>query len=150
MLLCIFQYRPFEGTFKNTQWRKVKQMQPMLLCIFLFKQFEDAFENTQWRKDKQMPPMWLCILSGRSFEDAFENAQWRKVKQMHATNVTMHHLICIMDTFLSQSVSKILTVWRLKKVYFCRYVWKGEIHSFPMILVPRATFKAVLMAVDKT
>ena len=41
----------------------------------------------------------------------------------------------IMDTFLSQSVSKILTVWRLKKVYFCPDGWKAEIHSFPTMYI---------------
>ena len=41
----------------------------------------------------------------------------------------------IMDTFLSQSVSKILTVWRLKKNYFWPYVWITVIHSFPTIYI---------------
>ena len=54
----------------------------MWLCIFLCKRFEDTFEYTQWRKIKQMQPMWLCLFSGKSFEDTFENTQWRKIKQM--------------------------------------------------------------------
>ena len=41
----------------------------------------------------------------------------------------------IKDTCLSQSVSKILMVWRLKKVYFCPYVWIAVIHSFPTIYI---------------
>ena len=41
-------------THLKTQWRKVKEMQPVWLCIFLCKCFEDPFENTQWRKVKQM------------------------------------------------------------------------------------------------
>ena len=32
--LCLLQGRQIEETFKNTQWGKVKQMQPMRLCIF--------------------------------------------------------------------------------------------------------------------
>ena len=37
--------------------RKVKQVQPMRLYPISGKQFEDSFENTQWRKVKQMQPM---------------------------------------------------------------------------------------------
>ena len=36
--LCILSGRKFEETFKNTQWRKVKQMQPVRLCILSNKQ----------------------------------------------------------------------------------------------------------------
>ena len=32
-------------------------MQPMRLCILSSGQFEDTFENTQWRHIKQMQPM---------------------------------------------------------------------------------------------
>ena len=53
----VFLEKQSEGTFKNTYWRKVKQMQPMSLCLFSGEQFEDTFENTQWRKIKQMQPM---------------------------------------------------------------------------------------------
>ena len=42
-------------------------MQPVRLYIFLDKLFEEAFENSQWRKVKQMQPMqlyasarWIC------------------------------------------------------------------------------------------
>ena len=75
MWFCIFSCKQFEGTFENTQWRKVKQMQPMWLFIFSCKQFEGTFENTQWRKVKQMQPVWLCILCPKCFEGAFENAK---------------------------------------------------------------------------
>ena len=61
--LCMFWSKCFEDTFESTQWRKVKQMQPMWLCILLGRPFEETFENTQRRKVKQMQPMWLCILS---------------------------------------------------------------------------------------
>ena len=43
MWLCFFLDRLFEETFENTQWRKVKQMQPMRLCFF-------KFENAHWYK----------------------------------------------------------------------------------------------------
>ena len=49
--------KPFEETFENAQWGKVKQMQPMSLCMLSGRQFEDTFENTQWGKVKQMQPM---------------------------------------------------------------------------------------------
>ena len=93
---------PFEDTFENTQWRKVKQMQPMWLCLLWPKCVKDTSENTHRRKAKQMQPMWLCLFSGRpfeksfenpqwlcilsywQFEDSFENTQWRKVKQMQS------------------------------------------------------------------
>ena len=51
-------------------------------------QFEDPFENTQWRKVKQMQPVQLCILLCKRFEDPFEDAQWEKVKQHRPTNKT--------------------------------------------------------------
>ena len=51
MWLCILSSSPFEATFENTYWRKVKQMQPMRLCIFSGRRFEETFDNTQWRLD---------------------------------------------------------------------------------------------------
>ena len=36
---------------------KVKQMQPMRIYLLSGGPFEDTFENTQWRKVKQMQPM---------------------------------------------------------------------------------------------
>ena len=47
MRLCLFSGRPFEETFENAQWRKVKQMQPMWLCLLWPKFFEDTYEETQ-------------------------------------------------------------------------------------------------------
>ena len=73
--------RPFEDSFENTQWRKVKQMQPMWLYILSSRTFEDSFENTQWTKAKQMQPMWLCILLCTPFEETFDNGQYWKVKK---------------------------------------------------------------------
>ena len=61
------------GNTWKTQWRKVKQMQPVWICILLCKLFEETFENTRWRKVKQMQTVWLCILSGKPFEKTFEN-----------------------------------------------------------------------------
>ena len=40
-------------------------MQPMWLCIISGEQFEETFKNTQWRKVKQMQPVRLCILSNK-------------------------------------------------------------------------------------
>ena len=77
---CCFSGRRFEDTFENTQWRKVRKMQPMWLCILPGRRFEDTFENAHWGKVKQMQPMWLCLISCKWFEDTFENTQWRKIK----------------------------------------------------------------------
>ena len=41
----------------------------------------------------------------------------------------------IMDTSLSQSVSKILTAYWSKKTYFRPGAWKTEIHSFPTMYI---------------
>ena len=60
---CLLTGRPFEETFKNAQWRKVKQMQSMWLCILICRPFGDTFENAQRGKAKQMQPVQLCILS---------------------------------------------------------------------------------------
>ena len=86
MWLCIRSYRCFEGTFENTQWGKVKQMQPMWLCIFLCKRFEVPFEDAQWRKVKQMQPVLLWIISCRQFKETLKNVwtilRWRKRMQL--------------------------------------------------------------------
>ena len=52
----------------------------MWLCILSGRQSENTFENTQWRKVKQMQPVWVCILWSSRFKDPFENTRWRKVK----------------------------------------------------------------------
>ena len=57
----LFSGKPFEDTFENTQWRKVKQMQSMRLRILQGRPFEVTYENAQWRKIKQMQPMGICI-----------------------------------------------------------------------------------------
>ena len=49
--------------------------------LLLGKQFKETFKDPQWRKLKQMQPMRLCLLSGKWFEETFKDAQWRKVKQ---------------------------------------------------------------------
>ena len=79
--------KQFKETFKDPQWRKVKQMQPMQLCLLSGKWFEETFKDAQWWKVKQMQPMRLCLLSGKWFEETFKDAQWRKVKQMQPMQV---------------------------------------------------------------
>ena len=107
MWLCLFACMRFEATFKNAQWRKVIQMQPMWLCLVSGRPFEETFENAQWRKVKQMQPMWLCILTGRPFEETFENAQWRKVKQMQPMWLCCHWRRQIEETFESAQWIKV-------------------------------------------
>ena len=90
MWLCLLSCRPFEDTFENTQWREVKQMQPMWLCLFSGRRFEETFENTQWGKVKQMQPVWLCLLCPKFFEETYEEAQCsverRKGKSQHLSS----------------------------------------------------------------
>ena len=49
--------RRFEEA-ENTQWRKVKQMQPVLLCIISCRQFKETLKNVwtllRWRKRVQL------------------------------------------------------------------------------------------------
>ena len=73
---------PAKDTLETTQWRKVKQMQPVWICLFSSRQFEETFENTKWGQGKQMQPMWLCVLLCKRFEVTFKNSQRRKVEQM--------------------------------------------------------------------
>ena len=54
--------KQFKETFKDPQWRKVKQMQPMRLCLLSGKWFEETFKDAQWWKVKQMQPLRLCLL----------------------------------------------------------------------------------------
>ena len=82
MWLYIALCKRFDDTFKNAQWRKKKQMQPMWQCILSGRPFENTFDNTQWRKAKQVQSMWILILFYKRFEDPFQNTQWRKVKQI--------------------------------------------------------------------
>ena len=60
--------RRFEEA-ENTQWRKVKQMQPVLLCIISCRQFKETLKNVwtllRWRKRVQL--MWLWIITRRLF-----------------------------------------------------------------------------------
>ena len=90
MWLCLFSGWPFEDTFENARWGKVKQMQPMWLCLFSGRRFEETFENTQWGKVKQMQPVWLCLLCPKFFEETYEEAQCsverRKGKSQHLSS----------------------------------------------------------------
>ena len=82
MCLCMFWGQQFDDTFENTQWRKVKQMQPMWLCLLWSKIFKSTFENTQWRKVKQMQPVWLCFFLMTSIWGVIWKHTVEKVKQM--------------------------------------------------------------------
>ena len=111
MWLCFFLDRLFEETFENTQWRKVKQMQPMRLCFF-------KFENAHWYKSYECNQCdyassqagdlrnHLKIHSGEKSNKcnqcdyAFSRQEiwghiWKRTlekSQINATNATMHLL----------------------------------------------------------
>ena len=57
MRLCLFSCRPFEETFENAQWRKVKN-----------KQYDFAFSGAGLLRRH------LKMTSCAQFEDTFENA----------------------------------------------------------------------------
>ena len=76
MWLSLLSCKPFEDTFENAHWGKVKQMQPMWLCLLRSKCTEVTFKKTQRRKAKQMQPVWLCLLWPKIFEEAYEEAQF--------------------------------------------------------------------------
>ena len=50
MWLCLFSARPFEETFEITQWRKIKQMQPVWLCLLWPKFFDETHKQAQSRR----------------------------------------------------------------------------------------------------
>ena len=83
MWLCFFLDRLFEETFENTQWRKVKQMQPMRLCFF-------KFENAHWYKSYE------CNQCDYAFSrQEIWGHIWKRTlekSQINATNATMHLL----------------------------------------------------------
>ena len=57
MLLGILWDKQIDDTFENTQWGKVKQMQPVWLCNYLCKRFEETFENTLEKKQTNLTKM---------------------------------------------------------------------------------------------
>ena len=89
MRLCVLWCKQYEDTFKNTQRRKVKQMQPVWLCILSGRSFEDTFENAQWRKVKQMQPAWFYMFWSKFFEETCEKTHWTKVKQMQRGKIDL-------------------------------------------------------------
>ena len=88
--------RRFEEA-ENTQWRKVKQMQPVLLWIISCRQFKETLENVwiilRWRKRVQL--MWLWIITGTQFLKTFE-----ETKQVCADRLTDIHILGQSDTKL--------------------------------------------------
>ena len=88
--------RRFEEA-ENTQWRKVKQMQPVLLWIISCRQFKETLKNVwtllRWRKRVQL--MWLWIITGTQFLKTFE-----ETKQVCADRLTDIHILGQSDTKL--------------------------------------------------
>ena len=131
--LCILSGKHFEETFRNTQWRKVKQMQLMRLCILLCQPFEDTFENTLWRKTKQVWPMWLCIQRCKQFAEALGKTHW---SQTNAIFVTLHLLsqlifwkkLALVRSRIKRMAGDMVLVWHVKIVAgaknFFQKLWK--------------------------
>ena len=65
-------------------------MWPVWLCIRSGRPFQETFENTQWRKVKIMWTVWLCIRWGKQFEQTFGNTVEKN--QTNATSVTLRRL----------------------------------------------------------
>ena len=53
--------RQFKEAFENTQWRKVKHMQPVLLCIISCRQFKCLGCTNYWRKVCRRPSSTLSL-----------------------------------------------------------------------------------------
>ena len=54
-------------------------MQPVWLCIIWPKPFKETYKNTQWRKVLQVQLVWQYIHSGKQSEEAFKYTQGRKL-----------------------------------------------------------------------
>ena len=77
-------------------------MQPIWLCLFSGRPFEETFENPQWWKVKQMQPIWLCFFPCKSISinAVMQKAIWADIwkfiqgkSHTSAVNVTMHLLM---------------------------------------------------------
>ena len=123
MKLCNYLCTPFEDTFKNTQWRKVKQVQPMWLCIISGRPFEDTFKNAHRGKVKQKQPMWICILSCTTFEDTFKTyRKGRKFsKKKEAADVWMTIISETSPKKVDHFDENLVTAVILKKLSFLHY-----------------------------
>ena len=78
MEMCAINVILLDRHLKTHKSRKnVEHMQPVQFYTGLATSSQETYENTQWRKVKQMQPMRLCILSGKQFKEAFENTPER-------------------------------------------------------------------------
>ena len=105
--LCLFSGRPFEESFENAQWTRMKQTNVTNVTLPLLRQ---AIWGGIWKRTvgkskthvinatllpliqvlwgsilkytvettKQMQSVWYKLLSSRQFEKTFENTPWRK------------------------------------------------------------------------
>ena len=125
--LRILSGRPFEGTFENPQWRKVKQMQPVWLRILSGKPFEETFEDAQWRKVKKMQLVQLCILWFKQFEETFKKTQWGGIDEAGA----FHKMYFIL---LSISIFHVCLVWLTNQRCWRCYRINQRIKSIIMMI----------------
>ena len=160
MRICIFSCRPFEDTFDNAQWRKIKQKQSMWLCFFTGRRFEDTLENAQWRKIKQMQPMWLCLFSCKPFEETFHNAQWRKAKQMQPMRLCLFSGRWFEEKFKNTQWKKVKIIAAnanlpLLGLIFWGYIWNKHkwnyttlLHKFRGYIRKHAKMKATFVTMS--
>ena len=82
----------FEKTNANVQTTigETDTSQRTATSVIIQLSFEITFENTQWSKVKQMQPIWICIPLSKQFKDTFKNA--KSQNQINAVTVTMHPL----------------------------------------------------------
>ena len=132
MRICIISGKQSSDTFESTQWRKVKQVQPVWLCVLLCWRFEETFESTHRIKVKQMSTVWLCLHSGRQFDFSFENSQWRNLHKCNQCDYASSGANACERTFLSMKElwtigQKLANVWSWskQKVREYKFGWAG-------------------------
>ena len=80
----------WDNIWKHTVEKSLTK-QPMRLCILTGRRFEDTFKNAQWRKVKQMQSMWLCNM--HALIQVHWGHIWKPIvekSQTNATNAIMH------------------------------------------------------------
>ena len=81
---CLLPGKRFEETFKDAQWRKVKQIKQ---CDYAYFRASDLKKHLKMHSGEKSNKCNQCKytssqVSGKQFDKTFKYTQWRKVKQM--------------------------------------------------------------------